>query len=61
MSAVAPMSDAALERQIRKARHRMEQATDRDVRLAAAKEMADLIAARSPGQVERMERARGLR
>ena len=61
MTTPIPMSDAELERRIRRAQHLMATTSDADVRRAAAKEMADLIKSRSQGQVERMERARGLR
>jgi hypothetical protein len=61
MTAPIPMSDAELERRIRRAQHLMATTQDEGVRRAAAKDMADLIKSRSQGQVERMERARGLR
>jgi hypothetical protein len=61
MTTPIPMSDAELERRIRKAKHLMVNAKDEDVRRAAAKDMRDLINSRSPGQVDRMEKAMGLR
>lgn len=55
------MTDDRLERLISDARRRMVSADTREDRLQAYEDMRWLIAQRSPEQVERMERERGLR
>ena len=54
-------ADAVLERRIWRARRRLESAADVTARRMAWNAMPTLIEQRSPHQVERMERARGLR
>jgi hypothetical protein len=53
--------DAALEREIETARLAATNTKDPELARAGFKTMADLIAQRSPEQIERMERERGLR
>jgi hypothetical protein len=52
--------DAALEREIETARLAATNTKDTDLARAGFQAMADLIAQRSPQQIERMERERGL-
>lgn len=54
-------ADAVLERRIWRWRRRMETAADPEVQRHAFGQMKSLIEQRSPAQVERMERRRGLR
>lgn len=54
-------ADQVLERRIWRARRRLETAADVDGRRTAWNTMRHLIRQRSPAQVARMERARGLR
>jgi len=55
------MTDEKLERLIAEARQRMVSADAREDRIEAYEEMRWLISQRTPEQVERMERERGLR
>jgi hypothetical protein len=55
------LTDAQLERSIFRARQRLAHAEHADEQRAAWADLSDLIGRRSPAQVERMERAKGLR
>ena len=57
----APMTDTDRERLIESYRTILELAVEREWKDLAASAMARLIKERSPAQVERMERERGLR
>lgn len=57
---IVHMDDATLERRIETARQNMVNAPTRERQQEHMREMYRLIGLRSAGQVERMERARGL-